>query len=88
MRQLFMSVAVPKMIYGAEIWYNPPQKTLGVKHKTGSVRVLHQLTKVQQMATKAINGALHTTPTDILYIHAGIMPLECMMLKVCHRALV
>ena len=40
------------------------------------------------MATIAINGALRTTPTDILDIHAGIMPLECTMLKVCHRALV
>ena len=83
-----MSVAVPKMTYGAEIWYNPPRKTPGAKHKTGSVRVLHQLTKVQRMATIVINGALRTTPTDILDIHAGIMPLECTMLKVCHRALV
>lgn len=40
------------------------------------------------MATLAINGALRTTPMDILDIHAGIMPLECTMLKACHRALV
>jgi ribonuclease HI len=38
------------------------------------------------MATLAINGALRTTPTDLLDAHAGTFPIELTLLKVCHRA--
>lgn len=78
-----MAVAMPKMTYGAKIWCNTPWKIPGAKQKTGSARVLHQLVRVQWMATLVINGALHTTPTDILDMHTGIPPLELTMLKVC-----
>ena len=88
MRRLYMTVAIPKMTYGAEIWYSPPRKIPGAKRMTGSVRIMRQLTKIQRIATLAINGALRTTPTDTLDIHAGMLPLELTMLKVCHRSLV
>jgi hypothetical protein len=55
---------------------------------TGLVRITQQLTKIQQIATLAINGALRTTPTDTLDIHAGNLPLELTMLEICHRSLV
>ena len=83
-----MLVAIPKMTYGANIWYNPPTKKLGAKWQTGLVRVMHQLTRVQQMATLAISGALHTTPTDTLDIHTGILLLKLTMTKACHRSLI
>jgi len=83
-----MSVAIPKMTYRADIWYNPPMKKLGAKQQTGSVRVMRQLMRVQWMATLAISEALCTTPTDMLDIHTGILPLELAMTKACHRSLI
>jgi hypothetical protein len=34
----------------------------------------------------AITGALHTTPTDFLDAHAGVLPIELAFLKATHRA--
>ena len=39
MRQLYMTVAIPKMTYGADIWYSPPRKNSGAKRMMGSVRI-------------------------------------------------
>ena len=34
----------------------------------------------------AINGALRTTPTDLLDPHAGLLPMELLLKKICHRS--
>jgi len=81
MQQLYISVAMPKMTYGAEIWYNPPWKKAGTKQKMGSARVTCQLMRVQQMASLTINRVLDTTPTDTLDIHADIFPPELTLLN-------
>lgn len=50
--------------------------------------MLCQLQKVQQIASLAIVGALHTTPTDFLDAHAGLLPIELALPKATHRATV
>jgi len=40
------------------------------------------------VATLAITGALRTTPTDLLDAHAGLLPMELVLSKACHRAAV
>ncbi|KAF8800974.1 hypothetical protein BYT27DRAFT_7027242, partial [Phlegmacium glaucopus] len=32
-------------------------------------------------------GAFHTTPTDILDAHAGLLPMDLLLKKICHQAL-
>jgi len=86
MRRLYITVAIPKITYGAEVWYNPPTKQTGKKNRTGSVKALKELTKIQRVATIAINGALCTTPTDLLDPHAGLLPMELLLKKICHRS--
>jgi len=88
MRRLYITVAIPKIMYGADVWYTPPRLKIGKKHRTGSVKMLRALGKIQRIATIAINGALRTTPTDSLDAHANILPVKLMMEKVCHRAVV
>ena len=34
MRQLYLVVAVPKMMYGLDVWYTPPSKETGKKKNT------------------------------------------------------
>jgi hypothetical protein len=50
----------------------------------GSVAALKALQKVQRLATLAITGALHSTPTDLLDAHTGVLPIELALLKICY----
>lgn len=88
MRQLYLSVGVPKMTYALDTWYTPPHRLLGMKRNSGSVAVLRQMTKIQCMATIAMTGALRSTATDTLDAHANIPPTAVMMKYICRRALI
>ena len=83
MRQLYLAVALPKITYGLSTWYTPPHKPAGATKNTGSVAALKALQKVQRLATLAITGALRSTPTDLLDAHAGVLPMELALSKVC-----
>ncbi|KAH6909531.1 hypothetical protein BKA70DRAFT_1027155, partial [Coprinopsis sp. MPI-PUGE-AT-0042] len=74
MRQLYMSVGVPKLTYALDVWYTPPHKEAGKKRNGGSVKATKLMTKVQRITTIAITGALKSTSTDALDTHAGIPP--------------
>ena len=86
MRQLFNVVAVPKMAYAADIWYMPVSKWQGRIQSSGSVGVTSKLASLQRMATLAITGALHSTTTDMLDLHADVLPVELLLNKICHQA--
>jgi hypothetical protein len=58
MRQLYLTVAIAKIMYAAEIWYTPPTKAPGAKKRTGSVSALRKLKTVQRMVAIAITGAM------------------------------
>jgi ribonuclease HI len=88
MRRLYITVAIPKMTYGLDVWYTPPNKQAGKKRNSGSVKALRELGKLQRMATLAINGALRTSPTDLLDAHAGLLPVDLLLKKICFRSLV
>src|ERR1700678_2465745 len=88
MRQLYLAVALPKIMYGIDIWYTPPTKPAGYTRNTGSAGALRNLQKIQRIAALAITGALRTSPNDYVDAHAGILPIELALLKACHSALV
>jgi len=88
MRQLYLSVAIPKLTYGADIWFTPPHKQTGATNNSGSVGLLNILQKTQRLATISIVGALRSTPSDLLDAHSGVLPMELMLWKSCHQALV
>ncbi|PPQ83676.1 hypothetical protein CVT25_006195, partial [Psilocybe cyanescens] len=88
MRQLYIATVIPKMTYGLDIWYTPPTKPLGHAHNTGSVSGLCQLAQIQRKAALAIAGGLRSTPNELIDTHAGILPMELTLLKICHRAIV
>jgi hypothetical protein len=88
MRQLYLTVAIPKMTYGLDVWYTPPRLAIGKTRRKGSVGALRELEKVQRIAALAINGALRSTAGDTLDAHANLMPVDLMLEKVCYRGLV
>ncbi|PPQ93503.1 hypothetical protein CVT25_005244 [Psilocybe cyanescens] len=88
MRQLYIATVIPKMTYGLDIWYTLPTKPIGHTHNVGSVSGLRQLTQIQRKAALAIAGGLRSTPNELIDAHAGILPMELTLLKICHRATV
>jgi len=86
MWQMYNMVAIPKITYAADMWYTPKHKKVGASKNSGLVGITNRLASVQRMATLAITGAMHTTATDMLDLHAGIWPMDLMLHRVCHRA--
>src|SRR6266481_3071695 len=73
-------------MYAADVWFNPVIRNTGNKKAKGSVSMARKLTSVQRIATTAITGALHTSTTDTMELHANLFLVELLMQRVCHRA--
>jgi len=88
MHLLYISVAVPKMTYTLDVWYVPPHKKEGKRNNSGSVRALKSMGKIQRIATRVITGGLWTSPNDLLDAHAGVLPVNLMLERICHSAVI
>src|SRR5579863_6174974 len=86
-RRLYISVALPRVLYGMDLWCHPQQGERNDKAIRGSAKVLKQLASVQRAGTIAITGALRTSPTDTLNVLAFLLPIAMTVDKICHRAL-
>ena len=79
-------MTLPKITYGLDIWYTPPNKKPGQTKSSGSAGALRQFQKAQRIASLAIIGALRSTPNDFADAHAGLLSMEYALLKATHRA--
>ena len=79
-------MVIPSFSYAADVWFMPIERPMGCKMARGLVGVARRLTSIQQIATMVITGALHTSTTDILEVHANLWPIELLMHWTCHRA--
>ena len=86
MRQLFCAVVIPKMTYALDVWYTPVHKKEGAGRRSGSVGIANRYRSLQRLAATAITGALCTTMTDFLDLHADLWPAELLLQCICHRA--
>ena len=87
MRQLYTAVAIPKMTYMIDVWLTLPRKWDGAKRHTCSVNITNRFATLQRMAALAITGAMCTTATDVLDLHAGLLPMRLALHKLCHHAM-
>ena len=55
---LYQSIAIPKMLYTADIWYTPIHNTTTSKKASGLVGFMNKLVKVQHTAALYITGVL------------------------------
>ena len=81
MSMLYKTVLIPKIFYGTDVWYSPPESRTGAQRQTGSVGALRKFTTVQRMCTIAITGAYRTTPTELLDLHANTLPVDIQLRK-------
>ena len=87
-RKLYIGTALPKVLYGVEVWHTPtPEKIRKRGGKLrGSVKVTTKLASVQRAGAIAVTGGLRTSPTDTLNALANLLPSEAIIDKWCYRA--
>ena len=87
-RWLYISVALPRILYGADVWCGPPGRANNNKGNRGTAKVINQLATIQQSGALAILGALRTSPTNALNACAFLLPAEKLVERCCHKAAV
>src|SRR6266702_3761326 len=83
---MFVSIAIPKILYAVDVWGVPKPIELLEPHRKGTSRAIKKLTTTQRAGTLAVTGGLRTTPTDVLDTHAFILPIHLEIDKHCDRA--
>ena len=81
MRQFFILVAIPRMLYAADLFLVP-----GSGMGKGSKGFISKLAKIQRQATLHITGVLRSTLTDTIDACTDILPFHLLVEKITHRA--
>lgn len=87
-RKLFIGVALPRILYGADVWCVPIHTDPTGGRRKGSVFAIRKLTTTQRAGTLAITGGFRTSPTASLDAHASTLPMHLKIGKVLYRAAV
>jgi len=83
-RKLYISVAIPRVLYAIDIWCAPPYDD--GQRQYGTIKITRQLATIQRLGALAITGGLHTSATDALDATAFLLPAVLLVDKWCHRA--
>ncbi|KEP47828.1 ribonuclease HI [Rhizoctonia solani 123E] len=84
-RKLYVSIAVPRFTYAADIWYRPVTLRDG-QRGSGSIGFAHRLARIQRTAALSILGGLRSTPSASLDAHSCLLPVHLLLNQVCERA--
>ena len=84
--KIYRSVAIPRILYAADIWGAPKPIEGLAAHKKGTSTAIAKLTSTQRAGALAVTGGLRTTPTDVLDMHAHFLPIHLEIDKICHQA--
>jgi len=86
-RQLYISIAVPHMLYVADIFLTP-QQNIGKRSKSRANKqaTITKLASIQRRAAIMIMGAMKTTATDAVEVMANLLPFHLLVNKHCHWA--
>ena len=86
-QRLFISMALPRIMYGADLWCHPMQGERSGTKIRGSAKVQKHLVTLQRAGAIAITGGLCTSPTDSLNTTSFLLPISLLVDKTCYRAL-
>ncbi|KAF8954633.1 hypothetical protein BDZ97DRAFT_1676236, partial [Flammula alnicola] len=77
-RRMFYGVTAASMLYAADVWCAPPRGRRGRngRIKEGTTAAIRKMETVQRKAALQVTGALRTTPTDLLFAHADMIPMQ------------
>ena len=87
-RRMYTGVALPRILYAADVWAPPAYKSEVGAKPTANKRFTARLATLQRAGALAIVGGLRTSPTDLLCTHADVLPAHLELDKACHKAAV
>ena len=87
-RRLYISVALPKVMYAIDIWCMPIHGKVSEPRAKGLIATVKWLTTVQRAGAIAITGGLRTSLTDALDVCAYTFPVVQLVEKWCLKAAV
>ena len=85
-RRLYISVALPRILYAADVWCVAARGERTEKSTLGPAKTTSQMASIQRAGTLAITGGLRTSPSDALDVHAHMLPVAMLVNKWCHGA--
>ena len=83
-QKLFISVALPCILYRINIWCMPIHGRSVNECRKGSVATIKKLISVQHTGALAVTGGFRTSHTDTLDAHSALLPINLKIEKVCH----
>jgi ribonuclease HI len=75
-RRIFQGVAIPRILYGIDIWCTPSQRAYVGNVTQGPVTAIRKLASTQRAGAIAITGGFRTSPSDSLDAHASLLPMH------------
>ena len=86
-QQLYLAIAIPRMLYAADIFLTPQQNVGNLKRNNQNGRtIINKLTSIQCQAAIMITGAMKSTATDVLEVMANLIPFHILVDKTHQRA--
>ena len=85
-RRLYISMAIPRIFYGADFFLTPTQHKPGATLKKDNRAIITRLASIQCRAAIMITGAMSSTPGDLLDAHADLTPVPILVDKMLQQA--
>jgi ribonuclease HI len=85
-RRVYQGVAIPRILYGIEVWCTPKQQTPRGKVTQGPPAAIAKLATTQRAGALAITGGFRTSPSDSLDAHAALLPMHLKIGRQQHNA--
>ena len=85
--QLYQAVVIPRTLYPASVWLRPTynaETNTTVRGSTGTAKKIRQ---TQRTALLAITGAMRSSPSDSLEVHANLLPGPLLIQCILHNSL-
>jgi hypothetical protein len=84
---LYTCVALPRILYAADVWCITVHGERMEKSTMGLAKTTSQMVLIQRAGALAITGGLRMSLTDVLNVHAHLLPVSMLVNKWCHGAL-
>ncbi|KJA12715.1 hypothetical protein HYPSUDRAFT_107258, partial [Hypholoma sublateritium FD-334 SS-4] len=80
MRRLYLSIAVPRMLYAADVFLTPQtRRTISCTAQKSGHAIITKLASIQRRAAIGITGGMRSSPTDLLDSLAGLLPFHILV---------
>ena len=85
--QLYQTVVIPHTLYAASIWLCPTYNAKTNTTVRGSKGTTKKIAHTQQTAMITITGAMRSSPSDSLEVHANLLPGPLLVQHILHNSL-